>query len=507
MGRLFIDDIPVSFTEGMTILEAAVNAGIKIPSLCDMPGFRHNASCMVCVVKDMPSARFIPSCASLAVENMRIATFDTDIDQARHEAVSMLAAEHLGDCEAPCTRGCPAGFDIPQIIRLIADGDTGAAAAMILAATPIPETLGIICPAPCERVCRRKHADAPLSIGLLHRFAGHAVNADTQAAGIAAAKNKKILVIGSGPAGLSASFFLARLGYSVTIQEKDAKAGGGLRNALSAHGVSERCLDQEISRLVQSGVQIRAGEPFDFAHTAMSAQEHDAILVAFRIADDNFPDLDTHKNVFFAVHQDKPSKMAVRSGDAGKHAAMVIHTFLETGNPASPPARFDSHMHELDKKELSFFMEQASRENRVQPTLAQSGFSSEEACREAARCLSCDCSKKSSCALRDAADNLCDWKHRYRLETKKRYSRIDSHEEVCYEPGKCIVCGRCIQITEAARELTGLCFIGRGFQVTVAAPMDRPLSEALSKTAIRCVEVCPTGALSLKRKPKKEERK
>jgi len=84
---------------------------------------------------------------------------------------------------------------------------------------------------------------------------------------------------------------------------------------------------------------------------------------------------------------------------------------------------------------------------------------------------------------------------RYRGQRRK-YERLTPHPNVVFEPGKCIVCGLCVQVTERAREPLGLTFIGRGFDVRVAVPFDESLADALKATARECVDVCPTSALA-----------
>jgi ferredoxin len=117
---------------------------------------------------------------------------------------------------------------------------------------------------------------------------------------------------------------------------------------------------------------------------------------------------------------------------------------------------------------------------------------------QAARCLHCDCRGQSTCKLRKySAIYGADTK---RFKGQRRQFEIDArHAEIVFEPGKCIDCGLCIQIAQAAGEPLGLTFVGRGFDVRVAVPLDRSLAEALTKAAAECVAACPTAALAWKR--------
>jgi NADH dehydrogenase/NADH:ubiquinone oxidoreductase subunit G len=85
------------------------------------------------------------------------------------------------------------------------------------------------------------------------------------------------------------------------------------------------------------------------------------------------------------------------------------------------------------------------------------------------------------------------------LGARRRLERDDSHPEISYEPGKCILCDACVRIAEEAAEPLGVALIGRGFQVAMGVPFDEPLSEGLREAAERCAAACPTGALSLRR--------
>ena len=104
-------------------MEAAASLGIEIPSMCYLPGHSNHPTCMVCLVKDEDTGKFFPSCAMPVLEGMIINTGSPDVIEARKEALELLLSDHVGDCEAPCRRSCPAFMDIPLMNRLIAAGD------------------------------------------------------------------------------------------------------------------------------------------------------------------------------------------------------------------------------------------------------------------------------------------------------------------------------------------------------------------------------------------------
>ena len=102
-----------------TILKAAGTLKINIPTLCHLNGYEHITSCMLCVVHEINSDKLLPACSALVAENMRIETDNQKIKTARKDALDLLLSEHVGDCEAPCHRTCPAHMNIPLMIRQI----------------------------------------------------------------------------------------------------------------------------------------------------------------------------------------------------------------------------------------------------------------------------------------------------------------------------------------------------------------------------------------------------
>src|SRR4030042_2521751 len=132
MPELLVDGRSVRVSDGATLLEAARSLGIEIPTLCFREGLPHHTSCMVCLVEDERSGRLEPACATQASEGDRVRTGGERVIAARRRSVELLLAEHDGDCEAPCTRACPAHADIPAAIRRIAASDRRAALAILM---------------------------------------------------------------------------------------------------------------------------------------------------------------------------------------------------------------------------------------------------------------------------------------------------------------------------------------------------------------------------------------
>ena len=146
---------------------------------------------------------------------------------------------------------------------------------------------------------------------------------------------------------------------------------------------------------------------------------------------------------------------------------------------------------------MEIFLKSADDSPRLTPTAPDGGFSDDQARQEAARCLHCDCRKPKACKLRRFAAQYDAKSTRYKGD-RRLFAQVLEHPEVIYEPGKCIDCGICIQIAARAGEELGLTFTDRGFDVRVAVPFGRPLTQGLKNAAAKCIQSCPTGALAPK---------
>ena len=158
----------------------------------------------------------------------------------------------------PCRATCPAHIDIPRFIRYIKNGDYDKATAVIREKVPFPETLGSVCTHPCETECKRGEVNEPLSICRLKRAAG--VN-DSGAWKARVRKDaptgKKAAIIGAGPAGLTAAYYLAKKGHDVTVFEKNPKAGGQCRYGIPYYRLPDELLDKEIDAMQESGFTLK----------------------------------------------------------------------------------------------------------------------------------------------------------------------------------------------------------------------------------------------------------
>jgi formate dehydrogenase major subunit len=201
--------------------------------------------------------------------------------------------------------------------------------------------------------------------------------------------------------------------------------------------------------------------------------------------------------------------LAVRAVAAGKLAAASIDQYLSNKKVIGAPESVNVVLGKLSEDELAVFLrgiEQAPRAPMPHVSIekrrntfeeVELGFTPEAAMRESRRCLGCGCGKAIPCRLRQFATEYSVDPQRF-VGERRHFARDTSHPEITFEPGKCIICGACVQVAAQAGEELGVAFIGRGFQVSVAGPFDRPMAEALRKSARRAAEVCPTGAIMLK---------
>jgi heterodisulfide reductase subunit A-like polyferredoxin len=182
---------------------------------------------------------------------------------------------------SPCSYTCPAGIKAHGYVSLIRSGEYEKAFQLVLEATPLVGTLGRACYAPCESECTRGSLEGTLPIRRLKRFAADAHYADKEGPGVEVTppNGKRVAVIGSGPAGLTAAWQLARGGYGVKIFEAAPVAGGFLRLAIPAYRLPSEVVDQDISNVTAIGVEIATDSPVSDLE-ALRKTGFDAVLVA-----------------------------------------------------------------------------------------------------------------------------------------------------------------------------------------------------------------------------------
>ncbi len=177
----------------------------------------------------------------------------------------------------PCNSACPAGNDVQGFIAAAAKEDYDKALDVLLETTPFPSVCGRVCPAPCMQACNRDQFDESVNIRELERYVGDYGRSNVVAA---PTRDERIAVVGSGPAGLSAAYQLARLGYPVTLFERDKQLGGAMRTGLPTYRLPPDVLEREIDRILACGVSIETGRAIDRNDLLRLSHEYDAVFVA-----------------------------------------------------------------------------------------------------------------------------------------------------------------------------------------------------------------------------------
>ncbi len=158
---------------------------------------------------------------------------------------------------SPCSEACPAGNDIEGFLVLADEGRFAEALDRLLGESPLPGVCGRVCYHPCESACNRGPFDEAVSIQALERFVAEGEPAKWPAPG--QSRREKVAVVGSGPAGLTCAYHLRRLGYEVTLFEKQAVLGGMLRLGIPTYRLPRAVLDREIDRILSLGVKVETG--------------------------------------------------------------------------------------------------------------------------------------------------------------------------------------------------------------------------------------------------------
>jgi formate dehydrogenase beta subunit len=215
---------------------------------------------------------------------------------------------------APCEAACPAGIDVPRYVRQIAAGRYSEALATVRERIPFPLVCGYACVHPCEAKCGRAQYEGPVAIRMLKRVAAE-LGSNAPAPGALEKTGKQVAVIGSGPCGLTAAYYLALLGHEATVFEALGRSGGMLRYGIPEYRLPDAIVDADIGLIEKAGVNILTGRRVASAE-ALLGQGYDAVLIA------------------------SGAWRAARMGIPGEDGPGVIKgiAYLEAVNAGTPPA-------------------------------------------------------------------------------------------------------------------------------------------------------------------------
>ncbi len=354
-------------------------------------------------------------------------------------------------------------------------------------------------------------------------------------------ENKRVAIVGAGPAGLAAAYYLQQAGFRCTVFDDHEKPGGMLRYAVPKEHLPIEVLDKEIALIEKLGMKFK-GQTRVGTDLSMEDLQKDfgAVFMAvgqLKPGEAESMDLEETSNgikvngktyqtnlqgVFAggdAVHK---RKLTVRAVADGKEAAVSISQYLSGCSVTGPVKEFNTRIGKLRDGEIEKFLACSDKAQRTSPSGKDGGLTDQQARKESTRCLHCDCRKPDTCKLRQYGQDYEAKPSRYkgqrRLFTQQLQSSTNCHlgkdsalpevqtgvsgsigaGDIIYEAGKCIDCGLCIQTAAKAGEELGLTFVGRGFDVRVAVPFDRSIAQALKHSADQCVNACPTGALAFR---------
>lgn len=283
MINVKINGKEITAPKGQTILQIAEANGIEIPTLCYIAEVKAYGACGLCTIEVEGIPKLLRACSAVASDGMVISTDTPRVRQSRKIALELLMSDHTGDCKGPCSLNCPAGTDCQGYVKLIAQGKFKEAVELVKDKVPLPASIGRVCPHPCETACRRKMVEEPISIAFLKSFAADEdlKSGDKFMPEIAESTGKSVGIIGGGPAGLTAAYFLAVKGHKVTVYDAMPEMGGMLRYGIPQYRLPKEVLDMEIASIAELGVEmknnIKIGTDVTFDEIKNA---HDATLVA-----------------------------------------------------------------------------------------------------------------------------------------------------------------------------------------------------------------------------------
>jgi len=279
-----IDGVAIEARPGDTIAQAARRAGMgeRIPTLCEEPGLGHQTSCFVCVVEvEGVRGKLPPACSTAVSAGMKVHTNTTRVERSRKTALELLLSNHPADCVAPCVRGCPAHVDVEKYSALARAGRYDEAARVIRGQNPLVSIGGRGCVRKCEDSCRRTVlGDDAVGVNLIKRVIGDWEREHPLPDQPGADTGKRVAVVGGGPAGLTAAYYLRLAGHAVDLYEKMPTLGGMLRYGIPDYRLPDAVLDHEVQHILDMGVGLHLGHKLGREITLYGLrQQYDAVFL------------------------------------------------------------------------------------------------------------------------------------------------------------------------------------------------------------------------------------
>jgi NADPH-dependent glutamate synthase beta subunit-like oxidoreductase/formate hydrogenlyase subunit 6/NADH:ubiquinone oxidoreductase subunit I len=278
-----LDGKTVQAYEGQTILSVAIDNGIEdIPNLCNDEKLEPTSACRMCLVHIEGVERPLPSCNTPATPGMVVTSKSDELFHIRRTNLEMMLSDHNAYCQPPCQVDCPTHIDIPGYLELIAKGSMKEAARLVKEVLPFPYILGLTCPAPCQKACRRALVEEEIAICRMH---GHAAETCLLDPPIPFIKDpptgKKVAIVGAGPAGLTCAYYLALKGHYCKIFEMQPQPGGMLRYGIPEYRLQKDMMDREIDHVWQLGVDLQSNVKLgqDFTIDDLFAEGFDAVYL------------------------------------------------------------------------------------------------------------------------------------------------------------------------------------------------------------------------------------
>src|SRR5256886_9470766 len=281
---LTIDGKTVQAYENQTLLSVAADNGITdIPNMCDDEKLEPTATCRMCLVHIEGVKQPLPACTTPAIPGMVVTTNSDELFHIRRTNLEMLLSDHNAYCQPPCQIDCPTHIDIPGYLELIAKGSMKEAARLVKEVLPFPYILGLTCPAPCQKACRRALVEEEIAICRMH---GHAAETCLLEHPIPFLQDpptgKKVAIVGAGPGGLTCAYYLALKGHYCKVYDMQPQPGGMLRYGIPEYRLPKDVMDRELDHVWQLGVDLQSNVKLgvDFTIDDLFAEGFDVVYIA-----------------------------------------------------------------------------------------------------------------------------------------------------------------------------------------------------------------------------------